>query len=247
MADTPPIPDPQLPKRTALRFFAAFWVLGFHALPRDASDGAWAAFWNRGWLGVTCFFVLSGFILTHTYGARGAALDRRAFRAARFARISPLYLFAMLFAVPQLVHIAGPIERGRLAGIVLSLLALLQSWFGSYVCVWNCPSWSLSDEAFFCALFPLLVPLVRARAGRAVLLALTVVGMALLVADAAGLGVPSVVAGSAESTLNPPARLPEFLLGLWIGGLCLARRPVWPRARLSAPRAASGGAALRSR
>jgi peptidoglycan/LPS O-acetylase OafA/YrhL len=162
---------PQLPKLTSLRFFAAFWVLGFHAIPRRGPVDAWTAFWNRGWIGVTFFFVLSGFILTYTYGREASRLDARRFWVARFARVYPLYLFAMLFAVPQLLHflrVAGesgtPLDPGHVAGVVMTSLAMLQSWFGQLVCVWNCPSWSLSDEAFFYALFPLVLPLPPAGA-----------------------------------------------------------------------------------
>jgi len=162
-------------------------VLGFHALPRAGALSAWSAFWSVGWLGVTFFFVLSGFILTYTYGAAVEPLDRRQFWIARFARVYPLYIFAMLFAVPQLVHDVrhaspsmGPIDAHRLAGVVISSVAMVQAWFGRFVCVWNCPSWSLSDEAFFYAVFPLVVPLTASRIGRRTIFALTVCGMGLI-------------------------------------------------------------------
>jgi peptidoglycan/LPS O-acetylase OafA/YrhL len=222
-----------LPKLTSLRFFAAFWVLGFHALPREATAEAWSAFWGRGWMGVTFFFILSGFILTYTYGRRAGRLDRRTFWVARFARIYPTYLFAMVFAVPQLVHDAGSIGPQRLTGIVVSSLTLTQAWFGQYVCVWNCPSWSLSDEAFFYALFPLLVLLTSHRAGRALLLALTVGGMSAIAAGAAG-STSSVLLAAAGATLHPLARLPEFALGVWLGGVFLAHPAPWRAAPLVA-------------
>ncbi len=222
-----------LPKLTSLRFFAAFWVLGFHALPRTAPPNAWAAFWNLGWLGVTFFFVLSGFILTYTYGRDGGKVDRRRFWFARFARVYPLYLFALAFAVPRLVHdlrdagsATGAIGGARLAGAIFSSLTMMQSWFSSYVCVWNCPSWSLSDEALFYALFPFAVLLAATRNRRAVLLALTLGGMALVAWGSSSAAPPEVSKVLADASLNPLLRLPEFLVGVWLGGVFLARRPV---------------------
>ena len=224
----------QLPQLTSLRFFAAFWVLGFHALPRAGALDAWAAFWNVGWMGVTFFFVLSGFILTYTYGGAGKPLDRRRFWIARFARVYPLYLFALLFAVPQLMHDVrqahgslDPIDAHRVAGVVLSSVAMLQAWSGQFVCVWNCPSWSLSDEAFFYALFPLLVPFTASRYGRTLILAVTICGVGLIAVGATSAAARSFAVDAAGASLNPLVRLPEFLLGCWLGGVFLAHRPSW--------------------
>ena len=240
-----------LPHLTSLRFFAAFWVLGFHALPRSGLAPAWAAFWNAGWLGVTFFFVLSGFILTYTYGRHAGRFDRRGFWVARFARVYPLYLFAMLFAIPQLAHdvrhpaaTATLVDTPRLAGVVVSSLAMVQAWFGSLSCVWNCPSWSLSDEAFFYALFPLIVPLTARRDGRWSVLAVALAGMALIAAGASGTLESTVAIAAAGASLHPVARLPEFLVGAWLGGLFVARRPIWPRGGFVAATAAGAIAVL---
>jgi peptidoglycan/LPS O-acetylase OafA/YrhL len=237
----------QLPQLTSLRFFAAFWVLGFHTIPRTGPTGAWAAFWNVGWIGVTFFFVLSGFILTYTYGRDGGRLDRRRFWVARFARVYPLYLFAMLFAVPQLLRFlrlaaaqGRPLGASQITGVVISSVAMLQAWFGQLVCVWNCPSWSLSDEAFFYALFPLVLPLATGRRGRALLLAATVGGMAFIAWGALVSGAPAFAVQAAEAAVHPLARLPEFLLGCWLGGVFLARRPSWSASSAVAIATAAG-------
>ena len=223
-----------LPKLTSLRFFAAFWVLGFHALPRAGIPNRWDAFWNLGWLGVTFFFVLSGFILTYTYGREGGHVDRRQFWFARLARVYPLYLFALLFAVPQFVHDVRLVSGGvdaistqRVAGAVVSSITMVQAWFGQFVCLWNCPSWSLSDEAFFYALFPLVVPLVASRRGRTVILASTLGGMAAVTWATSSAATPEMAARVSDASLNPLVRLPEFMLGVWLGGLFLANKPSW--------------------
>ncbi len=219
----------RLPKLTSLRFFAAFWVLAFHAIPRESPPRWLDAFWSVGWIGVTFFFVLSGFILTYTYGRRDGAIDRRAFWVARVARVYPLYLFAMLFAVPQLVHDvvlsragASPVDSHALAGVVAASVSMTQAWFGKLVCVWNCPSWSLSDEAFFYALFPLIIPLTVRPRGRLLILGAAILGMALVSWGVLGGAPPALVADIGLMSVNPLVRLPEFLAGVWLGGIVLA-------------------------
>ncbi|HMO42348.1 MAG TPA: acyltransferase, partial [Phenylobacterium sp.] len=51
---------------TALRFFAAMWVVLFHYWPALGLAGAPLAV-AKGYLGVELFFILSGFILCHVY------------------------------------------------------------------------------------------------------------------------------------------------------------------------------------
>lgn len=56
-----------LPALTGVRFIAAFWVLCYHAVPRTGLPAPVAAVVDAGYSGVSLFFVLSGFILTHAY------------------------------------------------------------------------------------------------------------------------------------------------------------------------------------
>ena len=49
-----------------------------------------------GWTGVDLFFVLSGFIMAAVYWDLQDRADRRAYWAARFARIYPVYLLSLL-------------------------------------------------------------------------------------------------------------------------------------------------------
>ena len=57
---------------------------------------------RTGYVSVSLFFVLSGFILAYTYhaGREDASLDRRSFWVARVARIYPVYLVGLLLAAP---------------------------------------------------------------------------------------------------------------------------------------------------
>ena len=63
---------------------------------------------SKGYLWVEFFFALSGFVLTHVYGARVTELWRAqgyfSFLRARLARLYPLHLF-MLLTVLALAHL----------------------------------------------------------------------------------------------------------------------------------------------
>lgn len=229
---------PFLGELAGLRFLAALWVVGFHALPRDdRSPAPWAAFWGAGHTGVTLFFVLSGFILVYTYGpVDGRPIDARRFFIARAARLFPVYLASLLIAVPEFLRTVMPPGGGRaLPWTDVALAAtttplMLQAWFPRSGCYWNCPAWSLSAEAFFYLLFPFFAALLYARRASTVLLAtagawVLALGFALLRASpTAWPGSAGWFGSLAHSLTTPVFRLPEFLLGLAIGRWYLDRR-----------------------
>ena len=68
---------------TSLRGLAALAVVGFHFAPLMAG----IPIFNRGFLGVDLFFLLSGFILATVYSKE---LNVRSFFVARFARSYPI-------------------------------------------------------------------------------------------------------------------------------------------------------------
>ncbi|MCG7531173.1 acyltransferase [Psychrobium sp. MM17-31] len=92
---------------TALRAVAAIWVMLFHIdvivyyrelgtlLPKEFSG-----LLTQGYLWVDFFFILSGFVLMHVYGARfEQRLSRQtisSYLKARFFRIYPLHLFTLV-------------------------------------------------------------------------------------------------------------------------------------------------------
>jgi peptidoglycan/LPS O-acetylase OafA/YrhL len=112
---------------------------------------------RHGYLFVDFFFVLSGFVITHAYGAKivspAAAID---FLVRRWGRVWPLHVVILLvFAVLESVKYLA-IHQGMLQGeafpggnngwSLLTNLLLIQSWNlhdGNY---WNFPSWSISAE-----------------------------------------------------------------------------------------------------
>src|SRR3974390_512725 len=152
---------PVLPAVTSLRFFAAIHVALFHL---DAMHVLQGSSWLKslagiGYVGVSFFFVLSGFILVYTYAGR--QIELKDFWQTRFARIYPAYLFSLLLTFPFFYwgvhHFHVPFfefaERHFLLSSFL-VLSLLQAWVPAAALAWNAVAWSLSVEAFFYAVFP---------------------------------------------------------------------------------------------
>ncbi|HEY1360096.1 MAG TPA: acyltransferase [Thermoleophilaceae bacterium] len=203
---------------TGLRFFAALFVVTNHMLVLGgASFGGFDRLASLGYLGVQFFFVLSGFVLM--WSLRSA--DRpTAFYRRRFARIYPLYLAFLL--VGAMLLLAGAISVS--AGSIVLSVFLLQAWWPSSEHIdggLNGPGWSLSDEAFFYALFPFLAGMVAGLDRRRVI----VVGGSLLIAVVATALVlhekGALPAGAGYAF--PVLRLPEFVVGMALAALLQGR------------------------
>ncbi|MCM2423056.1 acyltransferase [Streptomyces sp. RKAG293] len=232
-ADTPE--RGRLPSLTGLRFAAAFLVFGFHLqvahlFPAGSSgDLLLGRVFGHGAIGVSFFFILSGFVLT--WSARPGERARRSWRK-RAAKIYPNHLITALAALVAVAGGAASATGGGSPGVVVPNLLLVQSWsrdpdvyFGL-----NTVSWSLSCEAFFYLLFPWL------------LRGLTRLGPRALWPLAAGLTVltcclPLVTAGWSEPTaywflyVLPATRISEFCLGMVLARIVRTgqwiRFPIW--------------------
>ncbi|HTS30726.1 MAG TPA: acyltransferase [Bryobacteraceae bacterium] len=145
---------------TGLRFLLALWVILFHlTAPGDmlgaAAQRLPAALYGvirGGYLAVTTFFVLSGFVLSRSYAATrwtGKSLLR--YGVGRFARVYPVYLLSLAVVSPFILWDSTP----RKVSLVAAYGFLLQGWMGNLPVGWNTPAWSLSCEIFFYLLFPL--------------------------------------------------------------------------------------------
>ncbi|MFI8090253.1 acyltransferase family protein [Streptomyces sp. NPDC086080] len=151
----------RLPSLTGLRFWAALVVVLYHLSRATGkipglSDAVW-----YGRTGVTFFFVLSGFVLAWTYD--GAGVPAKVFMWRRFARIWPLMLVTTALSVAVIAVQGDAVSRAA----VTTSLFLLHAWVPDpvYAAAGNPAAWSLSDEAFFYAVFPLLLAaLTRGRA-----------------------------------------------------------------------------------
>lgn len=118
---------------------------------------------------VDFFFVLSGFVIAHAYGAelRGSASAMWPFFIRRFGRLFPLHIAVLLgfigFELAVLLAGLVGIDPGRAAfsdkNTLSSLpanIALIQSWNILDGTTWNVPAWSISAEIVAYALFALL-------------------------------------------------------------------------------------------
>jgi len=230
-----------LPALTSLRFFAAAYVVVHHLinvglLATQGADADRAATWYLAWgtqghVGVTFFFVLSGFILAWCYHHAFATVDPEGLRStarkfwfARFARVWPLHAAMFLVAVPiALVGISDGL-RGLFttAWQGFANLFLLHAWLpvggeDGLAQTFNGPSWTLSCEAFFYAIFPLLAVLVlrRLRWGMAQLvLAAAATWLAL---GALGVLVDGLDRGHWLMHVFPGTRAADFVIGVALG------------------------------
>ena len=155
---------------TSLRFFAALGVVLFHFpihFPGTLGK-VYELLAAHGYTGVTFFFILSGFLLASIYSEK-PLVDRSSlskFFKKRFIRIVPTYWFVLLI---MLFFLRGQLgmakEQGLLPERLVDVglhLTLLQAWVPAspFRLHWNEPSWSISVEAFYYLLFPLLLILV---------------------------------------------------------------------------------------
>jgi len=166
-----------LPALESLRGIAALTVALYHISWRSHFS-SWG-FVRNGYLMVDFFFILSGFVICHSYGRRMARLpDLGRFLFARFGRLYPLHLATLLgFLVIEIakwavvrfhvVQIASaPFAANDVGSFVASLL-LIQG-LGMYrEPSWNGSSWSISVEFWIYVLFGGLVVAARRFSGGA--------------------------------------------------------------------------------
>jgi peptidoglycan/LPS O-acetylase OafA/YrhL len=162
-----------LPALTGIRCFAALNLVFFH-FSDPKSFGPFGPIVNGGYISVSFFLLLSGFILTYNYAERAqrGALTARSFWSARFSRLYPVYIFSLLLSVGMLIQELNAHTRTEFGlGVVLTPL-LLQGWHPNLTNFWNTPAWTMSTEAFFYLLFPWLITRRRPREARTIVLIL---------------------------------------------------------------------------
>lgn len=216
---------------TGLRWWAAFAVFAHHIQNLVPLPGPIAAVAGFGHLGVTFFFVLSGFVLTWAWRPE---VDKRTFWWRRFSRIYPLTLVTLVLAIPVFYSFQPDPAQAWVKpfdlGILLLCVFLLQGWSRDPVILFagNPAAWTLTVEAFFYAMHPFVSLGLKRLARRGALIAAVCV-----VAFAIGTRVLMITnPGSWVAGLPwPILRFNEFVLGM-----CLAwafrhgwrpRLPIW--------------------
>ena len=232
----------RLPALTSLRFFAAFHVVVFHFQAMQVFLGpSWfQKLSSIGYVGVSFFFVLSGFILVYTYA--GHPMILKDFWRARFARIYPAYAFSLLVTAPFFFFAVLTMNipffawaKAHLKFVSVLVVSLLQAWVPPAALSWNAVAWSLSVEAFFYLLFPfLLLFFVRRSPAQLFLIAAASWLTSLALSISYVLLNPNHLSVVNSDVLgafwlnalkfHPLARLPEFLLGMACGFLFLRSR-----------------------
>jgi peptidoglycan/LPS O-acetylase OafA/YrhL len=147
---------------TSARGLAAWLVVFFHIrLSIDGLPDKAMAVFSKGYLAVDFFFLLSGFVIWLSYGERlrsGGFAEVPAFLKRRIARIWPLHLFMLGFAVLlALAMLATGRSTDAFPFAELPFhIALIQNWGFTHALSWNDPAWSISCELDAYLLFPLL-------------------------------------------------------------------------------------------
>ena len=140
---------------TGLRCFAALNIVLFHF-----SNPQWFGFLapvvNAGYISVSYFILLSGFVLAYNYAerARNGELDRKRFWEARFTRIYPIYFLSLLLSLSLLRSEFQTHTHAMFwTGMVLTPL-LLQGFVPAVSTFLNTPAWTMSAEAAYYVIFP---------------------------------------------------------------------------------------------
>ncbi|MFF4562644.1 acyltransferase family protein [Streptomyces sp. NPDC001435] len=220
----------RLPSLTGLRFLAALAVFAHHAflpipplrlLADDRTEFRLFRWFDQaGGLGVSFFFVLSGFVLT--WSARDNDTTTGFWRR-RFVKIYPNYVVAWVLAM---VLFASDYTSTRIA---VANLFMVQVWVPKYFTNFSVdsPSWSLGVEAVFYLSFPLLLAVFRRIDARHlkywIIGAIAAVWATPAVAYAAFPKTPLVPSGQDLSVsaywfsyVLPPVRMVDFALGILV-------------------------------
>ncbi|MEI8082378.1 MAG: acyltransferase family protein, partial [Actinomycetes bacterium] len=151
---------PRIEPLTGLRWFAVLGVFFSHNVPGGSTPPWVQRLFAGGYMGLPVFFVLSGFVLTVTYGESLSTPTRSAIRnygVARIARIYPLYLFVLVYVV-----LISASSSSLPDGWWQHFLAI-QAWSPDvrFAYALNSSGWFVGVDMFLYAMFPILIVLFR--------------------------------------------------------------------------------------
>ncbi|WP_181168687.1 acyltransferase [Mesorhizobium sp. B2-4-17] len=213
------IKRPQLHSLTALRAFAALSIF-FHHLTTFGIDSPQSILSTNLNLGVSFFFVLSGFVLSYSFdGEFQTPRDVRNFIFQRFFRLWPLHILCAFLAAASLWN--------RMSLVTAYLVTTLQNaWVPTYgtAYAYNGVSWSISVELFFYLALPFILSL-RPRFMMLLISGWTLAALGLLaftvVLPRPVFPLPSeqwwldlYITDESFAQFFPPLRMVEFLSGM---------------------------------
>lgn len=205
---------------TGLRFIAALYVFLFHIHIRWplSSHPFVKNILDQGAVGMSLFFMLSGFVLAYRYADGQSTL--KDYLINRFARIYPIYAVAAFVTLPWIGIGFGSgsltdIFKGiaQVALLVFTNFLLIQAWFIQFFSYWNDGgSWSISVEAFCYVLVPFILPNLARYSIKWLCITAT---LCWLLATLPGFSVKLFPDQSNSIFYSMPIfRLPEFLIGV---------------------------------
>ncbi|MFD7506318.1 acyltransferase family protein [Streptomyces sp. NPDC059850] len=234
----------RLPSLTGMRFIAAAMVFAVHGAAAGAFRDTHVAadyyryFGNAGAVGVSFFFILSGFVLTWSVRPADTVWN---FWRRRIVKIFPSHVVTFVAAVVLLSLTSTAIAFPQ----TLGNLFLLHAWLpdNSYIETANTVSWSLSVELLFYLSFPLLIKVInKIESNRLWYMAGGVVLLILVIPVVAHALLPDTPKFSFTELswtqiwfvyVFPVVRLLEFLLGMLMSRIVLTGR--WIRLGIVPP------------
>lgn len=204
----------KLNQLTFTRFLAALAIVVYHAKAAiwPFNTDALHALFSKANVGVSYFFILSGFVMIIAYGSKGQQrIYSGEYYLNRMARIYPVYLLALLLmAVIGLRILNAPTFSASLFAV--------QAWIPGYALTLNSPAWSISVEFLFYLLFPVLFNYVYRRWRLALIAPLIVLVWALTQLILNRLYYSNFYEGYPSPSHDllfyfPPMHLNEFLVG----------------------------------
>ena len=150
----------RLDQLTFTRFIAALGIVMFHFLEHNnyIYDNSYVNFLvSKANVGVSYFFVLSGFVMMIAYHKGPVSPADYYFK--RLVRIYPIYFLSLAaYVVYQLL------SHQHVTWLEFVLNAFtIQAWVPTLALSLNFPGWSISNEFFFYAVFPFLLNIVYKR------------------------------------------------------------------------------------
>lgn len=208
---------------TSLRMFAALGVFLSHLGILSQSSlpvfNAAAKYFFNGYVGVTFFYILSGFIINYSFSRHleEGRFNNKDFIVYRLARLFPVHIVSLICVLFMFGYTRN-FEATNKEALIYNAL-LLQSFIpdAGYYFSFNPVSWSISCEMFFYVCFCFLVNF-KSKYLTGIFIVIQAVSVFMIVNP------PSGISGHWLFYINPLFRITDFVLGVIICRVFLSRK-----------------------